>query len=101
MISVIAFIRVKAGKRAEFLEIFKDNLPRVRAEIGCIEYFPAIDIDANLSSQDLDENIVTIIEKWDSVSALRDHLVAPHMQEYRKKVENIVENISLKVLQEQ
>jgi len=100
MITVIASIRVKAGKRSEFLEIFKSNVPSVKKERGCIEYFPAIDIEAGLPPQTLDENVVTIIEKWESLEALRDHLKAPHMLAYREKVKEIVENVLLKVLKE-
>ncbi|MDP3016444.1 MAG: antibiotic biosynthesis monooxygenase [Deltaproteobacteria bacterium] len=44
--------------------------------------------------------MVTIIEKWESLEALRDHLVAPHMLAYKGKVKDIVEDLSLKVLQE-
>ncbi len=100
MINVIASIRVKAGKRSEFLQIFKSNVPSVKKERGCIEYFPAIDIEAGLPPQTLDENVVTIIEKWESPEALRDHLKTPHMLAYREKVKEIVENVLLKVLKE-
>ena len=100
MINVIASIRVKSGMLSEFLEIFKSNVPSVRDESGCIEYFPAVDIDADLPPQGLDENVVTIIEKWESPEALRDHLVAPHMLAYKEKVKDMVEDVSLKVLQE-
>ena len=100
MINVIASIRVKAGRLSEFLEIFKSNVPNVREERGCIEYFPAVDIDADLPPQSLDENVVTIIEKWESLEALRDHLKAHHMLAYKEKVKDIVEDISLKVLKE-
>ena len=61
---------------------------------------PAVDIDAKLPPQILDENVVTIIEKWESLEALRDHLEAPHMLAYREKVKNIVAGLSLKVLRE-
>ena len=100
MINVIASIRVKAGRRSEFLEIFKSNVPNVREERGCIEYFPAVDVDAELPPQSLDENVVTIIEKWESQEALRDHLNAPHMLAYKEKTKDIVEGVSIKVLQE-
>jgi quinol monooxygenase YgiN len=100
MINVIASISVKAGKVPEFLEIFKTNIPKVRAEKGCIEYFPAIDIDSKLPPQAFDKNVVTIIEKWESLEALRNHLKAPHMLAYRDKVKDIVEGLSLKVLTE-
>jgi len=100
MINVIASIRVKAGKIPEFLEIFKANVPKVRAEKGCMEYFPAVDIDSKLPTQAFDQNVVTIIEKWESLEALRDHLKSPHMLTYRDKVKSIVEGLSLKVLTE-
>ena len=100
MISVIASIRVKPGRLTEFLEIFKSNVPHVREERGCIEYFPSVDIDADLPPQHLDENGVTVIEKWENLEALRDHLNTPHMLAYKEKVKNIVEDVSLKVLQE-
>ena len=100
MINVIASIRVKAGRLPEFVEIFKSNVPNVREERGCIEYFPTVDINADLPPQSMDENVVTIIEKWESLDALRDHLIAPHMLSYKEKVKDMVEGLSLKVLQE-
>ena len=100
LINVIASIRVKAGRLPEFVEIFKSNLPNVREERGCIEYFPSVDINADLPPQSMDENVVTIIEKWESLDALRDHLKAPHMLSYKEKVKDMVEDLSLKVLQE-
>ena len=51
-----------------------------------------------LESVELDENIVTMVEKWGTMSNLNDHAVAPHMLEYREKVKDIVESVSLKVL---
>jgi len=100
MINVIATVRVKAGNRSEFIEIFKSNVPAVKAEKGCIEYAPTVDIDANIPPQILDENVVTIIEKWENLEALTAHLSAPHMLSYREKVKDIVEDVSIKVLQE-
>jgi quinol monooxygenase YgiN len=100
MINVIASIRVKPGQRGAFLDVFLANVPKVRQEQGCIEYFPAVDVDAGLPAQELDENAVTIIEKWQSVAALQKHLASPHMLEYKEKVKDLVENLSLKVVQQ-
>lgn len=100
MISVIATIHVKQGGRATFLKAFKDNLENVRAERGCVEYFPAVDIDAEIPAQVLDPQTVTVIEKWQSVEALHEHLKAPHMLAYREQVADIVERIEIKVLRE-
>ena len=100
MIHVIASIQVKPGSRSEFIEIFKSNVPDVKAEEGCIDYAPTVDINTDIPPQIMDENIVTILEKWESIEALKTHLTAPHMLSYREKVKDIVENVSIKVLQE-
>jgi quinol monooxygenase YgiN len=100
MISVIASIRVKGDRLSQFIEILRANVPKVREESGCIEYFPAIDIDSGLPVQKLDKNVVTIIEKWESVEALRAHLKTPHMLAYREMVKDIVEELSIKVVKE-
>jgi quinol monooxygenase YgiN len=100
MVHVIASVQVKPGKVSEFLKIFKANVPLVRAEKDCIQYVPTVDINTELPLQIMDKNVITIIEAWESLEALRNHLAAPHMLAYREKVSNIVENVSLKVLQE-
>ena len=100
MINVLASVHLKPGKRAEFLPICKANIPNVREEKGCIEYAAAVDVDAGLDPQVLDEDMVTVIEKWESLQALNDHLVAPHMLSYRDQVKDLVDKVILKVLQE-
>jgi quinol monooxygenase YgiN len=100
MVYVIASIRVQPGCLSRFLEIFKSNVPAVRAEAGCVEYRPTVDVDAALAPQRLEPDTVVVIEKWDSLDALRNHLTAPHMLAYREKVKELVSSLSLKVLQE-
>lgn len=100
MIHVLASISVKEGKRAEFLEIFKANIPKVIKEKGCIEYRPTVDLATDIPPQVLDPNQVTIIEKWNSLDDLNNHLVAPHMLAYRERVSALVTKVSLKVLQD-
>ena len=100
MIHVIASVSVRQGSRAEFLSIFKANVPNVLQEKGCIEYRPAVDADTGLDPQILDENLVTVIEKWESLDDLRTHLTAPHMLDYREKVSSMVEKVVLKVLED-
>ena len=99
MIHVIASIEVKEGCLAEFIEIFKSNIPHVLEEKGCMEYVPTIDLPTGLPPQALDSNIVTIIEKWDSLADLQTHLTAPHMHVYKEKVKDLVGSVSLKVLE--
>ena len=98
MIYVVASIKVRPGKISAFLERFKANVPNVINEDGCIEYIPTIDLDAKLNWQVLDENIITIIEKWESMEDLQVHLKSLHMLNYRAAVKDKVEETSLKVL---
>ncbi len=100
MINVVASIRVQPGKLSDYLAILKANMPVVRKEKGCIEYVPAIDFDTKLPPQVLDKNCVTLLEKWESLEALHAHLASPHMLDYREKVKDLVESVTLKVLEE-
>ncbi len=100
MVNVIASIEVKEGHLAEFIKIFVDNVPNVLAEKGCIEYTPTVDVSTNIGAQVADKNIVTIIEKWESLDHLYAHLKAPHMNIYRKKVKDMVAGVTIKVLAE-
>ncbi len=100
MIHVLATIQLKPKCRTAFLEIFKANVPAVRRETGCIEYRPTVDCDAGLAAQQRDVDTVVIIEKWCDLEALRVHLAAPHMADYRARVKDMVQNVSLKILQD-
>ena len=100
MINVIASITVKEGRKSDFLKIFKANVPAVRKEKGCIEYFPSLDLKTGIPVQELNPRNVTIIEKWESLEALKAHLKTPHMLDYKEKVKDIVESVSLNVLEE-
>jgi quinol monooxygenase YgiN len=99
MLSVIAEIEIADGKREEFLAEFRKVVPLVLAEAGCVEYGPTLDAVTDISAQiPIRENIVTIVEKWQSVDALKAHLVAPHMTEYRVRVKGFVVGSVLRIL---
>lgn len=99
MVHVLASLYVKEGRLAEFVRIFKANVPNVLKEDGCIEYVPAIDLATDISTQDKNACVVTVIEKWASLDALKAHSVAPHMRAYGEQVKDILEKVSLKILQ--
>ena len=100
MIYVIATIELAEGKRAAFLEEFRKLVPLVRAEAGCLEYGAAIDTPSGLPIQiPLRDNVVTVVEKWESVEALQAHAQAPHMVAYRPKVKDYVRGTQLQVLE--
>ena len=100
MIHVIATIQVADGRRNDFLAEFHRIIPDVREEVGCIDYGPSVDLATNLDAQDLPrENVVVIIERWESLDHLEQHLVAPHMLAYRERVKELVRNVSLQILE--
>jgi quinol monooxygenase YgiN len=100
MIHVIATIEVHPGTREEFLTHLAWVTPLVHAEDGCIEYGAAIDTPTTIAVQVPSRpEVVLVIEKWESVAALQEHLRAPHMAEYRTRVKDFVVKVSLQVLE--
>ena len=99
MIIVLATIELHPGRREDFLKEFRQLVPQVRAEKGCVEYFPAVDLASGLPVQgSTRDDTVMVIEKWESVPALEAHLIAPHMMKYRPKVKDLVKSVSLQIL---
>ena len=99
MIHVIAIITAKPGKREAILEAFRDNIPAVLAEDGCIEYGPAIDTpDAGPIQAPMGEDTFVVIEKWASLDHLRAHAKAPHMAAYAARVRDLIASRAVHVL---
>src|SRR5687767_8327792 len=100
MIHVLATVTVKPGKREAFLAEFHRIMPMVHAEAGCIEYGPTVDVASGISVQGaVRENVAVIIEKWENLASLKAHMQAPHMVEYRVRVKDFVENVTLQILE--
>lgn len=100
MIHVIATIEVVDGARDEFLTHFRQLVPKVLVEDGCVEYGPKIDVETGIEIQEpLRRNIVVVLEKWETIDDLKKHLDAPHMNEYRETVKDLVQGMTLEVLE--
>ena len=100
MIHVLASITVQASERDDFLKIFKANVPEVLEEEGCVEYSATVDFQTEVPIQETNANIVTIVEKWETFPHLEAHFTAPHMLKYKAEVEGMVEDVSLKILED-
>jgi quinol monooxygenase YgiN len=99
MIRVLATIELAEGRRDDFLAQFGEIVPLVLEEQGCLEYGPMVDVPTSIGAQaGIRENVVAVVEKWESIEALEAHLVAPHMIEYRKKVKDMVTGTELRIL---
>ena len=99
MIHVVAVITAKPGKRAAILEAFRANVAAVRAEQGCIEYGAAVDAENALASQTKwGADTFLVIEKWESMDALKAHAAAPHMAAYAAKTKDLIASRVIHVL---
>jgi len=100
MIHVIATIELNPGDRDKYLEILRENIPHVRAEQGCIHYEPAVDIETDITLQEkTGPDVVTLIEAWEDVAALKRHFTQPHMLSYREKAKDLIRQVRIRVLQ--
>ncbi|MEK6262636.1 MAG: putative quinol monooxygenase [Planctomycetota bacterium] len=100
MIHVLAQVETVPGHRDDFFTEFAQVAIHVRQEAGCIEYGAAVDVPTGISVQNfLGENVVMIVEKWESIEHLKAHLVAPHMSDYRIRVRPHVQGVTLRVLE--
>jgi quinol monooxygenase YgiN len=100
MVHVIAIITARPGLRAELLKLVHANLAAVRAEQGCIEYGPAIDVPGFGGAQAvLGEDTFVFVEKWESAEALRLHFTQPHMIDYLGKSKELIATRAVHVLE--
>jgi quinol monooxygenase YgiN len=97
MICVIATLETVAGRRNDLLKVFEKLVPQVLAEKGCIEYAPTIDVVCDMTTAR--PNVVTMVEKWESLAALKAHLASPHMAAFRKETADMGLNMSLQIIE--
>lgn len=99
MIHVVAIIKAKPGKRESILSAFKDNMPAVHAEQGCIEYQPVIDSsNAGAIQTEIGTDSFMVIEKWETMDDLAAHAKSAHMAAYADKVKSLIADRSVHVL---
>jgi quinol monooxygenase YgiN len=99
MIHVIAVITAKPGMRENILTHFRANVPAVRAEQGCIEYGAAVDADPALGFQTkYGPDTFLVVEKWESMDALKAHAAAPHMAAYAGKTKEFIATRTIHIL---
>ena len=99
MINVLAIITAKPGKRDEVLAAFRTNVPAVKAEQGCIEYGAAVDAAGVGGFQTkFGDDAFVVIEKWESLDALKAHAGSPHMAAYGAKTKELLASRVIHVL---
>jgi quinol monooxygenase YgiN len=99
MLHVLAFITTKPGMRDAVLQEFRANMPAVRAEEGCIEDVPVIDVPTFGPFQaELGPDTFVVVEKWASAEALNAHAASPHMKAYAVRTAEMIETRVIHVL---
>jgi quinol monooxygenase YgiN len=99
MVYVIATIELSPGGKEKYLAELKRVTPSVLKEKGCIEYGPTVDVPTGLPIQvPQRDDVVTLIERWESVDALKLHVTQPHFLEYRERVKDVMKSVSIQVL---
>ena len=99
MIHVLAVITAKPGMRDSILQHFRANVPAVLAEEGCIEYGAAIDAENALGFQTrYGADTFVVVEKWESMEALKAHAAAPHMAAYGAKTKDLIASRVIHIL---
>ena len=85
----------KPGCREQFVRkiVTAGILTEIRNEAGCLGY------DYYFSAQD--ENVVLLIERWESEAHVRVHMTQPHMAQLRKIKEEYIETTHLMKVQEE
>jgi quinol monooxygenase YgiN len=100
MINVIAVITAKPGQRVSILALFRANVPAVKAEKGCIEYGAAIDAEPALKFQTAcGPDTFLVVEKWESMDALKAHAATPHMAAYAGNTKDFIASRVIHILQ--
>jgi quinol monooxygenase YgiN len=99
VIHVIAIITAKPGQREAVLAAFRDVIPAVHAEAGCVEYVPVVDIDGGPESlAKIGPDSFMVIEKWESQDALLAHAASAHMAAYGARVKDLLTSRIIHVL---
>jgi quinol monooxygenase YgiN len=99
MIHVLAVVTAKPGLRSAVLEAFRANVPNVHAEAGCIEYGAAVDAENALGVQTrYGPDTFVVVEKWESMAALKAHAAAPHMAAYGARTKELIASRVIHIL---
>jgi len=100
MICLVAHVIARPGMRSRILEKFLANVPAVLAEAGCLEYAAFVDAAGAPSFQaPVGAETFVVVEKWDSLEALRKHAATPHMAAYGAATKDWIASKVIHILQ--
>ncbi len=78
MIVVQVEVIVEPGSASKVVDAVKKMETATRQEQGCLKYAFTVDIT--------DPGMIRVVERWESVDAIKAHLASPHMAEFNMAV---------------
>ncbi|MFI3309895.1 antibiotic biosynthesis monooxygenase [Ewingella allii] len=99
MITVIAEIIMKPGRRDAVLEKINALLPSVLAEEGCHRYDPFTDISGQIPWRKSAPDSVFMVEEWESLAHLEAHQQAAHMNAHRENIKADVQDVVINIIE--
>ncbi len=100
MVFVIAEIKAAEGRLEELISEFHNLIPKVKLEKGCLEYKIARDVQTEIGLQSpVRKDAFTVLETWQDLNALMDHLAAPPLQSFLKTAQAMLAGIKVQVLE--
>ncbi|MFG1173345.1 putative quinol monooxygenase [Erwiniaceae bacterium CAU 1747] len=99
MLTVIAEICIKPGRRAAVLEAIERLIPLVLQEEGCGSYQALIDYKAQVPWKQHSPDSIFMVEHWESLRHLEQHQQAEHMESHRALIKDDVVDVKIFVLE--
>jgi quinol monooxygenase YgiN len=98
MIHIVVTMMVKEGRMKDFLAVCEKLRPFVLKEKGCHAYEYTREIASPLAIQEpVDPNRITLVERWESLDAIKAHMEAPHMKEIGPKMKDLRSSVVARV----
>ncbi|MCB8879247.1 antibiotic biosynthesis monooxygenase [Acidisoma cellulosilytica] len=97
MIHVVAILTAKIGHRAALLAALNAVIDDVRAEPGCIEYQPVIDLAH--SSVKFGADTLVVIEKWQDQAALDAHNQGDALKTFLEAAKHVLAQADVHLMQ--
>jgi len=100
MLHILVTMMIKEGRMQEFLAVCEELRPQVLQEKGCLAYDYTREVPSPLGIQEpLEPNRITLIERWESLDALKAHMEAPHMKKAAARLKDLRASVTARVLE--
>ncbi|WP_337011682.1 putative quinol monooxygenase [Pantoea sp. AS142] len=99
MLTVVAEICVRPGRRQAVLDAVKKLIPQVLAEEGCHQYDALLDHQAQVPWKQNSPDSIFMLEQWETLRHLEQHQQMPHMDAHRAIIKDDVVDVKILVLE--